>query len=453
VTSLEHTVLVGRTAREIAASVERAVVAGRLAPGDRLPTVRALAARLAVSPATVASAYRDLNRHGLTEGAGRRGTRVAHGPPVGPPGHGIGQPPVTPAGVVDLASGYPDSRLLPKLWPLERLARAAAGNYDAAVNDPVLLEMAGERFAADGIPDDHLAVVGGALDGVERVLMAHLHPGDRVGVEDPGFPPLFDLLRALGLRIVPIAVDDGGLRPDGPGGLAGALDRGLDALVVTPRGQNPTGAAIGRERARTIRRALGERPGLLVVEDDHAVPVAGADASTLWSRRRQRWAVIRSVSKALGPDLRVAVMAADELTVARVAGRQALGTGWVSSILQRVVADLWSDPATDDLVHRATETYTTRRRRLVGLLAAKGIASHGRSGLNVWVPVDDEPAVAGGLREAGWQVAAGERYRITSRPAIRVTIASLDQAGARRFSADLVAVLDRPLRARRRVRT
>ena len=423
-------------------------------PGDRLPTVRGLAQHLVVSPATVASAYRDLKRQGLIEGEGRQGTRVVRRPPVlALSGLVAERDQPVPAGLVDLSSGHPDSRLLPRLRPLARRAEAPAANYDAAVNHPDLLDSAARHFEADGIPGDHLAVVSGALDGIERVLMAHLRPGDLVGVEDPGFPPLFDLLRALGLRTTPVGVDDDGMRVGGHDGLDRVMQLGIDALVVTPRGQNPTGAAVGAERARALRRSLRDRPGLLVIEDDHAVPVAGAEASTLWDRHRSRWAVVRSVSKALGPDLRVAVVAADDLTAARVAGRQALGAGWVSTILQQVVAEMWSDPATQTLVDRATEQYAVRRRRLIELLAGKGIESHGRSGLNVWIPVIDEAAVTSALREAGWAVAPGERFRIRSGPAVRVTTASLDHAGARSFAADLAAVLDRPMRPRRRVRT
>jgi DNA-binding transcriptional MocR family regulator len=404
-----------------------------------------------VSPATVAAAYRDLRRLGLVEGDGRQGTRVAPRPPV----FGVSQAPrlVALDGTVDLSSGYPDAHLLPRLRPLRDQAGAPAASYDAAVNDPVLLSSAAEQFETDGIPAGHVAVVSGALDGVERVLLAHLHPGDRVAVEDPGFPPLFDLLRALGLRIVPVAVDDRGPRPDGPDGLQNALAKGVDALLITPRGQNPTGAAVDAERAGALRRVLRDHPGLLVVEDDHAMPVAGAAASTLWDRRRLRWAVVRSVSKALGPDLRVAVLAADELTAARVAGRQAMGAGWVSTILQRLVAQLWADPATRQLVDRATAKYATRRERLLRLLADREIAAHGRSGLNVWVPVLDESAVAASLREAGWIVAAGERFRLRTGPAVRVTSASLGAAEARRFADDLAAALVASNPAGRRVRT
>src|SRR5688572_23414425 len=105
----------GGTASEVAASVEEAVRTGALPLGAPLPPVRALAARLGLSAATVASAYRGLGLRGLTSGAGRRGTHVTARPPlvVERP-----SPPVT--GLRDVAEGNPDPRLLPPLKPLTR---------------------------------------------------------------------------------------------------------------------------------------------------------------------------------------------------------------------------------------------------------------------------------------------------------------------------------------------
>src|SRR6202035_5608321 len=107
-----------------------------------------------------------------------------------------------------------------------------------------------EQLRADGIDGEHLCIVSGALDGIERVLQAHTRPGDRIAVENPGYAALYDLLRAQGLLLEPVAIDDRGMLPDA---LRGALDAGAKSLVLTPRGQNPTGAALDARRAQELR--------------------------------------------------------------------------------------------------------------------------------------------------------------------------------------------------------
>jgi DNA-binding transcriptional MocR family regulator len=286
-------------------------------------------------------------------------------------------------------------------------------------------------FTADGIPAGSLAVMGGALDAVERVLQAHLRPGDPVAVEDPGFTGVLDLLAALGLPVLPVALDALGARP---AELRAALGKGARAVVLTPRAQNPTSTAWDEARTRELSRVLDAFPNVVVIEDDHAGAVAGTPMRTTCTRPRPAWAVVRSVSKSLGPDLRLAVVAGDAVTIGRVEGRQAVGAGWVSHLLQETVAALWSDPAVTRGLRAAASAYAERRGFLIEALAAQGIAAVGLSGFNVWIPVAEEAAVVAHLAARGYAVRPGERYRIRSGPGVRVTVATLTRRQAERFA-------------------
>lgn len=430
--------IAGDSSVKIAHSIEQAISAGRVASGELLPPVRNLATRLRVSPATVASAYRVLQDRGMLVADGRRGTRVRHAAPLRVPA----ETPL-PAGTRNLLEGNPDPALLPDLGAAMRRTPVAQRLYGQELNDPRLIELAREQFDADRIPSDHVAVLSGALDGIERVLREHLRPGDRIAVEDPSFTGVLDLINALGLVALPVAIDDEGLVPDE---LRRVL-RSCAAVIVTPRAQNPTGAAHSTKRARALRAVLATRPELLLIEDDHAGPVAGTPYLTLVDRDRQRWAVVRSVSKSLGPDLRVALLASDQHTHARLEGRQTLGIRWVSHLLQRLVVTLWRDRAVQRRLQRAARMYTERRDTLVRELAKHGIEAHGRSGLNVWIPVAEESATVQALLHEGWGVQPGERYRIATPPAIRVTTATLGPREAARFAETLARVLSPRRRA------
>ncbi len=403
--------LSGSTASEIATSVEVGVRSGAYDAGDALPPVRTLAADLGVSPATVAAAYQALRHRGIVETAGRNGTRIRSRPAVA--GFRGAWRLAVPDSALDLLSGLPDPRLLPQPEPF--LASLPAVN--------TLPDLAAEAFAADGIDLDGaaIAVAGGALDSIERVLDAHLRPGDKIAVEDPGWASMLDLAAALGMPVVPMAIDD-----DGPtvAGLRLALAAGARAVIVTSRAHNPTGASVTEARAAALRAVLREHPDVLVIEDDHSAQLSAVDLFPLAGCVRS-WAFVRSVSKPYGPDLRVAVLAGDEETIGRVVGRQLLGTRWVSSVLQRLVVGLWTSPEVAELIDRARDTYEQRRSALIDALADRGLAATGRSGLNVWVPVPDETGAVTRLREDGYAVAPGALFRQSTPPAIRITVSLL----------------------------
>ncbi|MFE9439041.1 aminotransferase class I/II-fold pyridoxal phosphate-dependent enzyme [Streptomyces sp. NPDC006602] len=411
----------GRRAAEISASIEQAVGAGELAPGQLLPPMRELALDLGVNPNTVAAAYRTLRERGVIETAGRRGSRVRPKPATTGREHIRAD---VPEGVRNVSNGNPDPALLPSL--AQAFAAAAEQSdrqpvmYGEAPVEPELARLARAALHADGVPDGPLAVVSGSLDAIERVLAVHLKPGDTVAVEDPGWGSLLDLVPALGLRTAPVRVDDEGPLPDD---VRGALAAGARALIVTDRAQNPTGAVVSATRARALRSVLREHPETLLIEDDHGHGIVDQPLHPLAGVTRG-WAFVRSVAKAYGPDLRLAVLTGDAVTVDRVRGRQRLGPGWVSRITQGAVLRLWADGALDTPAVAAA--YRARRDLLIDALAARGVEAHGRSGLNVWIPVPDETGAVARLLHSGWAVAPGARFRMSAPPGIRVTVSTLD---------------------------
>jgi DNA-binding transcriptional MocR family regulator len=225
-----------------------------------------------------------------------------------------------------------------------------------------------------------------------------------------------------------------------PHSLAAVLPTGAAALLTVPRAQNPLGAALDAERAAELRALLAGFPDTLLVEDDHASAVAGTPFATSIASGWPRWAVVRSMSKILHPDMRLALVAGDETTIARVEGRQALGPPWVSHVLQGLVAEMLRDPLFHTVSERATDVYAQRREMLIGALAEQGIAAHGRSGMNVWVPVREETPVLRGLLDAGWLVLGGERFRIASAPGVRITISTLDEDDAAELARIIAGV-------------
>lgn len=432
----------GSTAASIADSIEGAIDRGDLAPQEHLPPIRQLAADLGVNAGTVAAAYRLLQQRGLTLSDRRRGTRVRRRTrsaqaDATATGRNTSttvtrrRPASFPPGVADLASGNPDPTLVPDLLAVARRLDYRPGAYGAIPIDERLAEVARRQLTRDGIPDGGLTCAFGALDAIERVLRTSLRPGDRIAVEDPGWPALLHGVRSWGFVPVPVQLDDDGPVADS---LWGALAGGAKAIVITARAQNPSGATVTADRARQISDIVRRYPGVIVVEDDHGYALALSDpplASVIAHDEPDgQWAFVRSAGKAHGPDLRLAVLAGDPVTVSRVSADIESGAGWVSYLLQQLLAEMWSDRAINRAIAVNAATYASRRQTLLDELATRSIEAHGRTGLNVWIPVTDETSAVGTLLAGGWGVAGGAAFRLVSEPAIRVTTATLEPATA-----------------------
>ncbi|XOZ33659.1 aminotransferase class I/II-fold pyridoxal phosphate-dependent enzyme [Halomonadaceae bacterium KBTZ08] len=423
--------MAGKTAVNIAASIERAIQSGHLSGGDALPSVREAAVLLGVNRNTVTQAYARLRERGWVYGRGRGGTRVM---PLQEEGDALCGASVFP-GTVDLASGNIDPALLP---PLNRAVASVdwqQTGYDRAGEDPELLGLFRDTLAREGIPTDAMMLGHSALDLIERGLRARAQAGDRVLVEDPAWPPLLALLRSLGLVVEPVPLDDQGAMP---AQLADRIGGDVAAIVLTPRAQNPTGIDLPAERLERIQGVLREHPRTLLILDDHWGPLSEAPPPVIGSGL-PAWLLVRSVSKFLGPDLRLAVAAGDADTVHRMARQFSLGPRWVSRMVQRVAVALLRDAHTETQLQAARSTYTQRRTALVEALQKQGFPGTTGSGINLWVPVKNEAAMVERMTSRGYTVQAGQPFRLRAAPGVRLSVGNLPAEEAEAVAQALAA--------------
>lgn len=421
----------GKNATDIARSVEGIIRDGRMDPGDALPPVRNLASQLGVSPTTVNAAYRSLRTRGLLVAGGRQGTRVSAAPPV------LRRLTTTiPSGVLDLANDGPDSTQVPAPGPV-----LAGLDWSRPLleegNEKELVEIASAAFAEDNIKCDAPALLGSLSAALERVMDAHLSFGDAVVVEDPCPTEVLDLCRTLGLNPVAVPVDSQGPLAEP---FAAAVKTRVRGVIVSSRAQNPTSAAISAKRAKLLKKALTAHPDIFLIEYDPLGSSAGVPLVSIRDNQRTNYASIRTLGYVLGSAASMAAVAGDKETLGRIEGRLRVGGQVVNPILQRTLIG-FCEPEHRILQEAVEETYEARREALVEALNACGIECWGTSGNYVWVPVPEEYPVAQSLRDAGWAVTPGERFRLQTGPGIRIVTASLPEERAEHLARDLQTIL------------
>ncbi len=255
-------------------------------------------------------------------------------------------------------------------------------------------------------------------------------------MEDPGYHHLLDLVTALGLRTVPVAVDDQGMRREA---LRDALRAGVRAVVCSPRAQNPYGGRFSAERRDSLVAILQEEPDVLVVENDHASAVADAPLHALAAGGLERWVHVRTVSKFLrdGPAVGGCGLRSDHAH--RRDGRMLLASGWVSHLLQETVYELMTDDDT-----RWSHTGHVRA-------AAERTATPTR-GTGDPVPFRERTECLGtGARRVGRRQRAAV-LRVVGRggcavqarfraPGVWISVAELDPSDAAHLASDFAVVL------------
>jgi DNA-binding transcriptional MocR family regulator len=292
--------------------------------------------------------------------------------------------------------------------------------------------------------DVRLTVTSGAVDAVERLLAGVLTRDDAVALEDPCWLAGIQTARLGGYRTLPVAIDDEGMTA---AGLRAALDAGARAVVCTPRAQNPTGASLSETRAAELRAVLAEHPYVLVIEDDHFSLLSQHPFHSIVPVGHRRFALVRSVSKFLGPDMCLAIVASDPTTAQRLSLRLSPGTTWVSHLLQRLAVALLTDEAVLGGIAAAGRHYAQRNAAFLDLLAgvggqAAGVAAASGDGLNLWVS-SPAPArdVGEQLMRRGWLARLGDDFVLSDAAShhVRLTVHDLDDTSAAQLAQDLVA--------------
>ncbi|MGF3057048.1 aminotransferase class I/II-fold pyridoxal phosphate-dependent enzyme [Microbacterium sp. YY-01] len=433
----------GTTAQEIVESVRGLLDTGDLHAGDSLPPVRALAEQLGINRNTVSAAYRSLAQAGIVVSRGRGGTVITPGPAL------TEEEGFAPETVLhDIGSGNPDPALLP-LPPLSQVDLGAPALYGDALIDSDLEKWATAWLQQAQPRELELTVTSGAVDAIERLLAQTLVQGDTVGLEDPCFLSSINMTKIAGYRAHGIPLDDEGITV---GGVEAALAAGARAIVCTPRAHNPTGISLSKRRARELQELLAEHPHVLIIEDDHYSLLARSPYYTVIPPQHPRWALVRSMSKFLGPDLRLALLASDPETARQLRTRLSPGTTWVSRILQRVAVAMLDHPETSTALQRASTHYAERNAELRALLRERSLTVRGNDGLNVWVETAaDARTVSQAMMRRGWLIRTGGVFRLDgdeSAPEIRVTAHTLTTKEMVRLADDLAAAVAEVVRRR-----
>lgn len=432
--------ITGDSAAEIADSVRSLIESGRLAPGELLPPVRTLAEQLSINRNTAVAAYRRLAHSGVVIAQGRAGTRVARRSRAPQEGY------ADAGSLRDIGSGNPAPGLIPDVTPALQAAGGRPVLYGEPVIDPGLESWARDWIASDfssGPQDQRLTLTSGAVDAVERLLAQALVRDDAVALEDPCFLASIHTVRLGGYRAVPVPVDAEGMTVDG---LRAALDQGARAVVCTPRAQNPTGVSRSARRAQQLREVLAEYPYVLVIEDDYYSLLSRRPFHSIVGPDHRRWALVRSVSKFLGPDMCLSFTASDPETAERMAMRLSPGTTWVSHLLQRITHTLLRDEQSLARIEQAGEHYAQRNAAFAARLTDLGLPVTAGDGLSLWVELPAPAREVGGrLMRRGWLARTGDEFRLADDAGpshhLRLTAHVLSDAEAVELAADLVAAV------------
>lgn len=399
-------------AARIHAALRTAIVDGLLTTNEALPSSRALAEQLGINRNAVVAAYEQLQSDGLIEA--RRGSRtvVASRLPLSPVGAATSAgPDSTPPPRRAFALGHTDSDtgLLRELSRATSRAIARATPEQLGYGDPrgslaLRREVAAFLASSRGIRCDPscVVIVSGTQSGLRLCMETLLKPGDAVWMEDPGYYVARATLTAMGLRVIPVAVDREGLTIPGQPDLTRAR-----AVYVTPSHQFPTGVTMSMRR-RVALLDWARNAGSWIFEDDYdsEFRYAGPPLTALAGLGGDRVIYSGTFTKTLFPGLRLAYLVLPPAVVERVIIARASHDRFPPRFMQDAVAELMAKGHLARHVRRVRGRYRQARDALVSALAASAgdtleivVPTQGLH-LVAYLRDDDLAFAAAGIREA-----------------------------------------------------
>lgn len=367
---------------QIARQIRALVLAGRLRPQARLPSTRALADELRVARATVVEAYGQLLGEGYLETRSGSGTRVAAELPESlltattprqprvAAGAAARREPARPFryGLVDWENFPHDEwgRLLGRFWrnpPVTLLE-----HNDVFGWMPLREAIARHLYEWRGISCDtsQVIVTAGGVDAFDLVARAVLKEGDRIWIEEPGYPTARRVFAQGGVTVVPVPVDHEGLVV--AAGRAAAP--GARAAFVTPARQYPTGVTMPLARRLELLDWAAEA-GAIVIEDDYdsEYRYVGRPLPALMSLDK-RASVIYSgtFSKVFSPILRLGYLVVPKTLIERFSQERVSHGAPPSLMAQPALASFMSSGAFAVHIRRMRRLYAARREALIAAL-------------------------------------------------------------------------------------
>jgi GntR family transcriptional regulator / MocR family aminotransferase len=347
------------------------VRSGRLAPGTRLPSSRALARDLGISRGVVFEAYAQLAAEGYLIASQGAPTRVA--------GWAESERPPVPAGSFehrvdfDMDPALPDTSAFPReAWARSLRAAIRLAPFDAiADSDPrglprvrneLMSYLARVRGAAP--EPEHTLVCAGFTAGFASLCrVLHGRGVERIGVEDPGFRQHRLIAERAGLEAVPICVDALGLSVES------LSEAGCEVVVVTPAHQFPTGVVLAPERRAALLDWAEERDGLIVEDDyDSELRYDRLAVGALQGLAPERVCQIGSLSKRLAPGLRAGWILSPSWLTGELTYEQGVAAGGTPVFEQLALADFISRGELERHLRRMRLRYRARRASLLSAL-------------------------------------------------------------------------------------